>query len=118
MKYLCLYAGFERLNQLALEKGEKTFANPRNAAAGSLRQLDPKITSKRPLVLNAYSIGIAEGVDLPNTHYDRLQWLKSIGIPVNPEIRLCNGTDEDVGFFIVIFKINAALLATILMAPC
>ena len=93
------HAGFERLNQLALEKGEKTFANPRNAAAGSLRQLDPKITSKRPLVLNAYGIGIAEGVDLPNTHYDRLQWLKSIGIPVNPEIRLCNGTDEVLDFY-------------------
>lgn len=93
------HAGFERLNQLALEKGEKTFANPRNAAAGSLRQLDPKITSKRPLVLNAYSIGIAEGVDLPNTHYDRLQWLKSIGIPVNLEIRLCNGTDEVLDFY-------------------
>ena len=93
------HAGFERLNQLALEKGEKTFANPRNAAAGSLRQLNPKITSKRPLVLNAYSIGIAEGVDLPNTHYDRLQWLKSIGIPVNPEIRLCNGTDEVLDFY-------------------
>ena len=93
------HEGFERLNQQALEKGEKTFANPRNAAAGSLRQLDPKITSKRPLVLNAYGIGIAEGVDLPNTHYDRLQWLKSIGIPVNPEIRLCNGTDEVLNFY-------------------
>ena len=93
------HEGFERLNQHALEKGEKTFANPRNAAAGSLRQLDPKITSKRPLVLNAYGIGIAEGVDLPNTHYDRLQWLKSIGIPVNPEIRLCNGTDEVLDFY-------------------
>lgn len=93
------HEGFERLNQQALEKGEKTFANPRNAAAGSLRQLDPKITSKRPLVLNAYGIGIAEGVDLPNTHYDRLQWLKSIGIPVNPEIRLCNGTDEVLDFY-------------------
>ena len=93
------HEGFERLNQQALEKGEKTFANPRNAAAGSLRQLDPKITSKRPLVLNAYGIGIAEGIDLPNTHYDRLQWLKSIGIPVNPEIRLCNGTDEVLDFY-------------------
>lgn len=93
------HAGFECLNQQALEKGEKTFANPRNAAAGSLRQLDPKITSKRPLVLNAYGIGIAEGIDLPNTHYDRLQWLKSIGIPVNPEIRLCNGTDEVLDFY-------------------
>lgn len=93
------HAGFNRLNEHALEHGEKTFANPRNAAAGSLRQLDPTVTSKRPLVLNAYGIGIAEGVDLPATHYDRLQWLKSIGIPVNPEIRLCNGTNEVLDFY-------------------
>lgn len=93
------HAGFERLNKYALEHNEKTFANPRNAAAGSLRQLDPNITSKRPLVLNAYGIGIAEGVVLPTTHYARLQWLKSIGIPVNPEIRLCNGADEVLGFY-------------------
>ena len=93
------HAGFERVNEYALEHGEKTFANPRNAAAGSLRQLDPNITSKRPLVLNAYGIGIAEGVELPNTHYARLQWLKSIGIPVNPEIRLCNGTNEVLDFY-------------------
>ena len=93
------HAGFERLNEYALEHGEKTFANPRNAAAGSLRQLDPNITSKRPLVLNAYGIGISEGVELPNTHYARLQWLKSIGIPVNPEIRLCNGTNEVLDFY-------------------
>lgn len=93
------HAGFERLNEYALEHGEKTFANPRNAAAGSLRQLDPNITSKRPLVLNAYGIGIAEGVELPNTHYARLQWLKSIGIPVNPEIRLCNGTNKVLDFY-------------------
>lgn len=93
------HAGFERLNKYALEHNEKTFANPRNAAAGSLRQLDPNITSKRPLVLNAYGIGISEGVDLPTTHYARLQWLKSIGIPVNPEIRLCNGADEILDFY-------------------
>ena len=93
------HAGFEHLNEYALEHGEKTFANPRNAAAGSLRQLDPNITSKRPLVLNAYGIGITEGVELPNTHYARLQWLKSIGIPVNPEIRLCNGTNEVLDFY-------------------
>lgn len=93
------HASFERLNSYALEHGEKTFANPRNAAAGSLRQLDPTITSKRPLVLNAYGIGIAEGIDLPDTQYGRLQWLKSIGIPVNPEIRLCNGTAEVLAFY-------------------
>ena len=93
------HAGFERLNKHALELGEKTFANPRNAAAGSLRQLDPNITSKRPLVFNAYSIGIAEGINLPNTHYARLQWLKSVGIPINPEIRLCNGVQEVLAFY-------------------
>ncbi|TDQ59617.1 DNA ligase (NAD+) [Mesocricetibacter intestinalis] len=92
-------AGFERLNQQALAQGEKTFANPRNAAAGSLRQLDPKITSRRPLTLNAYAIGIAEGVSLPDTHYQRLQWLKSLGIPVNPEIRLCKGAAQTLDFY-------------------
>lgn len=92
-------SGFEQLNQRALAKGEKTFANPRNAAAGSLRQLDPKITSQRPLMLNAYAIGIAEGTELPNTQYDRLQWLKSIGIPVNNEIQRCNGIDEVLKFY-------------------
>ncbi|QLB13773.1 DNA ligase (NAD+) [Bisgaardia hudsonensis] len=92
-------AGFEKLNEIALAKGEKTFANPRNAAAGSLRQLDPKITSQRPLMLNAYSIGIAEGVQLPNTHFERLQWLKSIGIPINKEIQVCEGIENVLNFY-------------------
>ena len=65
-------AGFEKLNQNAAEKGEKTFVNPRNAAAGSLRQLDPKVTASRPLVLCAYSIGYAEGWQQPESHYDGL----------------------------------------------
>lgn len=92
--------GFNILNERALEKGEKTFANPRNAAAGSLRQLDPKVTRQRPLELNAYSIGIYESDDeLPSTHYDRLQWLKSIGIPVNGEIRLATGREELLKFY-------------------
>ena len=92
-------AGFDKLNEMALAKGEKTFANPRNAAAGSLRQLDPKITSQRPLTLNAYGIGVAEGVELPDTHYARLQWLKSLGIPVNPEIQLCDGVEKVLEFY-------------------
>lgn len=92
-------AGFEKLNEAALRHGEKTFANPRNAAAGSLRQLDPKITSQRPLMLNAYNIGIAEGVELPTTHYARLQWLKSVGIPINNEIRLCDGIENVLKFY-------------------
>lgn len=93
-------AGFNELNEKALARGEKTFANPRNAAAGSLRQLDPKITRQRPLVLNAYGIGVYESDDeLPNTHYERLQWLKSLGIPVNNEIRLAKGRGELLAFY-------------------
>ncbi|MDG6894754.1 NAD-dependent DNA ligase LigA [Volucribacter amazonae] len=92
-------AGFEQLNERALARGEKTFANPRNAAAGSLRQLDPKITRQRPLVFNAYGIGIAEGVVLPDTHFARLQWLKQIGIPINQEIELCRGTEQVLEFY-------------------
>ena len=92
--------GFEQLNEKALAKGEKTFANPRNAAAGSLRQLDPKITSQRPLMLNAYGIGVYESDDeLPNTHFERLQWLKSLGIPVNNEITLATGRSELLAFY-------------------
>lgn len=92
--------GFEELNERALEKGEKTFANPRNAAAGSLRQIDPKITRQRPLVLNAYGIGVYESDDeLPATHFERLQWLKSIGIPVNNEIRLATGREQLLAFY-------------------
>lgn len=93
-------SGFDALNAKALEKGEKTFANPRNAAAGSLRQLDPKITRQRPLVLNAYGIGVYESDEpLPDTHFERLQWLKTIGIPVNPEITLSTGREALLAFY-------------------
>ncbi|MFD1805113.1 NAD-dependent DNA ligase LigA [Pasteurella oralis] len=102
-------AGFEILNEKALAKGEKTFANPRNAAAGSLRQLDPKITSQRPLVLNAYGIGIAEGIELPATHFERLQWLRAIGIPVNTEIQLCHGVEQVLDFYRIIMQKRSAL---------
>ncbi|HED4420520.1 TPA: NAD-dependent DNA ligase LigA [Pasteurella multocida] len=102
-------AGFEALNEKALARGEKTFANPRNAAAGSLRQLDPRITSQRPLLLNAYSIGVAEGIDLPDTHFERLQWLKSIGIPVNNEIQLCEGTENVLNFYRAIMQKRSTL---------
>lgn len=93
------HAAFEQLNQDALQHGQKTFANPRNAAAGSLRQLDPKITRQRRLMLNAYSIGISEGISLPDSHYQRLQWLKSIGIPINQEIQICCGSQQALQFY-------------------
>ncbi|KJZ16361.1 NAD-dependent DNA ligase LigA [Marinomonas sp. S3726] len=77
-------AGFEALNQQAEEKGEKAFVNPRNAAAGSLRQLDPSITAKRPLVLCAYSIGHTEGWTQPDSHYDSLTLMSEWGFKTNP----------------------------------
>lgn len=92
--------GFEALNERALEKGEKIFANPRNAAAGSLRQLDPRITYQRPLEFNAYSIGAYESDDeLPTTHFARLQWLKELALPINGEIVLARGRKALLAFY-------------------
>ncbi|CAH0525091.1 NAD-dependent DNA ligase LigA [Vibrio hippocampi] len=82
-----LKAGFEKMNQEALAKGEKVFVNPRNAAAGSLRQLDSRITAKRPLSFYAYSLGIIEGAELPQSHYQRFVKLKSWGFPMGPETK-------------------------------
>lgn len=86
-------AGFEALNAKALEQGGKTFANPRNAAAGSLRQLDPRITASRPLELCAYGIGQTDGV-LPDTHIGILDALKGWGLPISRELKLARGVEE------------------------
>ncbi|MEE2730465.1 MAG: NAD-dependent DNA ligase LigA [Pseudomonadota bacterium] len=83
-------AGFKQLNANALEQGEKTFVNPRNAAAGSLRQLDSSITAQRPLDMYCYSVGYVEG-ELSSTHFANLMMLKRWGIRVNPEIQLATG---------------------------
>lgn len=72
-------AGFEKINEEARRTGGKVFANPRNAAAGSLRQLDPRITAKRPLTFFCYGVGILEGGDLPDTHLGRLMQFKEWG---------------------------------------
>ena len=78
---------FDRFNEKARQQGEKVFANPRNAAAGSLRQLDSRITAKRPLHFYAYSLGlVSEHTVLPDSHYERLQKLAEWGLPVNSEI--------------------------------
>ncbi len=77
-------AGFDAMNQRALERGEKAFANPRNAAAGSLRQLDSKITASRPLSFYAYAVGIVEGATLPDSHHERFLQIKKWGMPVSP----------------------------------
>ena len=84
-------SGFSQWNAKALASGDKPFANPRNAAAGSLRQLDPRVTAQRPLAFYAYGIGVVEGVEPPMSHHERLLWLRQFGLPVSQEIRLVDG---------------------------
>ena len=84
-------AGFEQLNRQQSEKGEKPFVNPRNAAAGSLRQLDPQITATRPLSFYSYGVGLIEGMSLPDKHSDMMEKLKSWGLRINPESRVVTG---------------------------
>ena len=72
-------AGFEAYNKQARAAGEKTFVNPRNAAAGSLRQLDPKLTAERPLDMYVYSVGLVEGGELPDRHSEIIEQLQAWG---------------------------------------
>jgi DNA ligase (NAD+) len=81
--------GFEKFNRQALEQGEKPLVNPRNGAAGSLRQLDPQLTARRPLAFFAYGTATRDG--LPGSQYQTLLRLKDWGFPVNPEIRRVKG---------------------------
>jgi len=114
-------AAFDRMNSEAEQSGQKVFANPRNAAAGTLRQLDPRETAKRPLTMFAYSVGLVEGMALPGTHTEILQRLSTWGIRTNPLTRKVTGLDaclayydemlaqrENLGYEIdgVVFKVN------------
>ena len=85
--------GFKRLNKEREKKGLGLFANPRNAAAGSLRQLDPKVTASRPLDIFCYGIGDIKGRSF-KTHLETLEYMKTIGLKVNPHVRLVNGIAE------------------------
>ncbi|HAU5562800.1 TPA: NAD-dependent DNA ligase LigA [Serratia fonticola] len=91
--------GFEKLNEEARRTGAKVFANPRNAAAGSLRQLDPRITAKRPLTFFCYGFGLLEGGDMPASHWQRLQQFKAWGLPVSDRIRLAHTAEEVLEFY-------------------
>ncbi|HXV44782.1 MAG TPA: NAD-dependent DNA ligase LigA, partial [Anaerolineae bacterium] len=90
-------ADFNRFNQQQLEKGEKIFANPRNAAAGSLRMLDSKITAQRPLALYSYAIGYVEGATI-RSQQEALDYLRALGFPVNPDILYTNDFEEALRF--------------------
>lgn len=91
--------GFEQLNQRARDNDEKIFANPRNAAAGSLRQLDPKITAQRPLSMYSYAAGLYEGRSLPSSHSEVLAQLKRWGLPVCAELEVVTGIDACLGVY-------------------
>lgn len=98
-------AGFDALNKRAMTQGEKTFANPRNAAAGSLRQLDSKVTASRPLDFFTYGLGIYEGGDLPATsHYALLMQLKDWGFPVSHDVQCVEGIEGCLKFYRAIEK--------------
>ncbi len=96
---LMFKADFARLNQRQRDAGQKEFANPRNAAAGSLRQLDPRVTSQRSLRFFAYGIGHLEGAQAPDTHAGLLDWYQSLGIPVCAERAVVRGADGLLAFF-------------------
>jgi DNA ligase (NAD+) len=85
--------GFELMNKQAQERGEKVFVNPRNAAAGSLRVLDPRITAKRPLQMYFYSVGIVEGGTLPARQSELLQAFADWGLPISAEAHLVHGVE-------------------------
>ena len=92
-------AGFERMNRVARERGEKVFVNPRNAAAGSLRVLDPQITRSRPLKMFFYALGQVEGGAIPDKQSGLLAAFKSWGLPVNEESTLVRGVDGCLSYY-------------------
>jgi DNA ligase (NAD+) len=87
-------AGFKKLNEERAKEEMSLFANPRNAAAGSVRQFDSSITARRPLDIFVYGLGWAEGKAVPDTHWDIMQWLKSLGFKINPSIALVRSLQE------------------------
>ena len=90
---------FKRYNARALAEGGKVLANPRNGAAGSLRQLDPRVTAQRPLAFYAYAVGLVEGGELPESHSDTLACLRDWGLPVSPENDVVQGAGGLLGYY-------------------
>ncbi len=92
-------ADFAAYNSRALERGERTLANPRNGAAGSLRQLDPAVTASRPLSFYAYGTGVVEGGELPSCHSQALNWLRDLGLPVCPQVDTATGFEGLIAYY-------------------
>ncbi len=93
------HAGFKALNEYQAKNQDKIFANPRNAAAGSLRLLDSRITANRPLSFCSYAIGWVDGIDLPPGQYERMQYLRSIGFPISPYIEHVEGVQGCINYY-------------------
>lgn len=95
------HKAFNALNERARAKGEKLFVNPRNAAAGSLRQLDSKITASRALGFYAYALGVVEpeSWELADSHYGQLEQLRSWGVPVSQEVKVCDSVTEVMDYY-------------------
>jgi DNA ligase (NAD+) len=102
-------AAFDRYNERARERGEKTYANPRNFAAGSVRQIDPKAAAERPLAFYAYSVGVVDGWILPSRHSEALAQLREWGFPVSPENTQKVGAAGCLEYFRAIGKRRDAL---------
>lgn len=102
-------AGFKAMNEAALANGDKVFANPRNAAAGSLRQLDSRITAQRPLSFYCYGVGLVTGEPLGDSHFAVLERLKGWGLPVSPEVKRCTGKAECEQYYADILQRRADL---------
>lgn len=91
--------GFEQLNKMQIAKGEKTFANPRNAAAGSLRQLDSSITATRPLAFYTYGLGALSGEERPDNYAETIAWLRTLGIPACPLLQTVSGLSALMDYY-------------------
>lgn len=92
-------AAFAAYNLRALAQGGKPLANPRNGAAGSLRQLDPRVTAQRPLRFYAYALGETSSQDVPPTHAQTLAWLRGLGFPVSPLVAVARGVDGLLAYY-------------------
>ena len=94
-----LIAGFKAMNQRALERGERTFVNPRNAAAGSIRQLDPRLAADRPFDVFFYGVGETDGWKLPARHSEALQQLREWGLKVSPLLKIVQGAEGCLQYY-------------------